>query len=366
MFEEYTEDYLMDQARTLGEGYGVDTRQGSVFMDAATGHCMRTAKFYEDLRTMFDMLAADTCSGEVLDEWAKQKQIYRKAATSSYYNAVFEGLSAADLVGERFMVGSYYFVIVHLETQDTDGYYLESEIPGTETNYLQAGQVLIPVRNMTELTSATLGAMYAAGTDEESDDDLRSRWQAALSTPSENWNAQQFRTTCESYDGVGRAIITALAYGPCTVKALVISSEGTAPPASLIEQMQEEMDPGSEGLGQGLVVLGCKFYAEAAKEESFDYEFNAVLSFGYTLESVEEAVRGKLIEYMKGVALDTPDSEDMVVQYMKVIGILANIEGIKDLAGLTINGVAGNVALDADSVPILGELTINEYSSLSS
>lgn len=27
MFEEFTEDYFMDQARALGEEYGVDTRQ---------------------------------------------------------------------------------------------------------------------------------------------------------------------------------------------------------------------------------------------------------------------------------------------------------------------------------------------------
>jgi hypothetical protein len=35
VFEEFTEDYFMDQARALGEEYGVDTRQGSLFMDAA-------------------------------------------------------------------------------------------------------------------------------------------------------------------------------------------------------------------------------------------------------------------------------------------------------------------------------------------
>ena len=35
MFEEFTEEYFMDQARALGDEYGVDTRQGSLFMDAA-------------------------------------------------------------------------------------------------------------------------------------------------------------------------------------------------------------------------------------------------------------------------------------------------------------------------------------------
>ena len=68
MFEEFTEEYFMDQARALGEEYGVDTRQGSLFMDAATGHCIRIAKFMNDLKTAFEMLAVDTCTGDILTE----------------------------------------------------------------------------------------------------------------------------------------------------------------------------------------------------------------------------------------------------------------------------------------------------------
>lgn len=66
MFEEFTEDYFMDQARALGEEYGVDTRQGSLFMDAATGHCIRIAKFMNDLSIAFEMLGKE--SAPVLKE----------------------------------------------------------------------------------------------------------------------------------------------------------------------------------------------------------------------------------------------------------------------------------------------------------
>lgn len=360
MFEEYTEDYFMEQAREMGDALGVDTREGSVYMDAAAGHCLRAAKFYEDLRSVFNMLFADTCSGDVLDEWAAQKQIYRKAATPSYYEPVFEGVASADLVGDRFMAGGYYFVLV----QAGEKFYLQSELTGTATNYLTKGERLIPVRNTMGLRSAVLGDMYAAGTDQENDEELRERWKETLSEPAENWNKQQYKVCCESYDGVGRAIITPLAYGPCTVKALIISSEGTAPPESLIEQIQEEMDPGSQGIGQGKVLLGCKFYAVAAGQEAVDISFDVVTASGYSLETIKETVCKELVQYMKDIALDTPDEEDMVVQYMKVIGILANTAGIKDLADLSLNGVAENVSIGADNVPVLGNLTMNETAAL--
>lgn len=360
MFEQFTEDYFMEQAREMGDALGVDTREGSIYMDAAAGHCLRAAKFYEDLRSVFDLLFADTCTGDVLDEWAAQKQVYRKAATSSYYVPVFDGVAPADLVGDRFMAGGYYFMVV----QEGEDFYLQSELTGTKTNYLLKGERLIPVRNTMGLKSATLGDMYAAGTDPETDEDLRQRWKEALSEPAENWNKQQYKTSCESYDGVGRAIITPLAYGPCTVKALIISSEGTAPPDSLIEQIQKEMDPGSEGVGMGKVLLGCKFYAVAAGQEAINISFNVVIASGYSLESTKENVRQELIRYMKEIALDTPDEENMVAQYMKVIGILANTAGIKDLADLTLNGLSENVNIEANNVPLLGELTMNEVAAL--
>ncbi|WP_300781913.1 baseplate J/gp47 family protein [uncultured Acetatifactor sp.] len=360
MFDQYTEDYLMNQAREMGDALEVDTREGSLYMDAASGHCLRTAKFYEDLRSVFDFLFADSCTGDVLDEWAAQKQVYRKEATPSYYVPIFDGVAPADLVGDRFMAGGYYFVVV----QDGEDFYLRSEVVGTKTNYLLKGERLIPVRNTMGLKSAVLGDMYSAGTDQERDEDLRRRWEEALTEPAENWNEQQYKNCCESYDGVGRAIIAPLAYGPCTVKALIISSEGTVPPESLIKKIQEEMDPGSEGLGRGKVLLGSRFFAVAAGQEAVNISFDVVIASGYSLESTKETVRQELIRYMKGIALDTLDEENMVAQYMKVIGILANVAGIKDLANLTLNGLAENVIIEADNVPVLGELTMNEAAVL--
>ena len=361
MFEQFTEDYFMERAREMGDTLGVDTREGSVYRDAAAGHCLRTAKFYADLGSVFDLLFADTCTGEVLDEWAAQKRIYRKEATPSYYLPVFDGVSPADLIGNRFMAGGYYFVMV----QEGEGVYLKSELAGTQTNNLIKGERVIPVRNTMGLKAAVLGDMYAAGTDPESDGDLRKRWRSALSEPAENWNKQQYKIACESYDGVGRAVITPLAYGSCTVKALIISPEGTAPSELLIDQIQEDMDPESKGIGQGKAPLGCKFHAVAAGQEAVSVSFDVVIDSGYSFESARETVRQKLISYMKEIALGTPDEEGMMVQYMKIIGILVGTEGVGDLANLKLNGSSENLSISADNVPVLGELTMNKMVALS-
>ena len=40
--DEITEDYLMAECEDMGAELGVDTHQGSVYMDACSGHIIRT------------------------------------------------------------------------------------------------------------------------------------------------------------------------------------------------------------------------------------------------------------------------------------------------------------------------------------
>ena len=190
MFEEYTEDYFMEKAREMGEELGVDTRQGSVYMDAVTGHCFRVAKFYSDLGSVIEMLAIDTCSGDILEEKAREKQIFRKEATPSLYECVFEGVTGMEMLGDRFMAGDFYFVLI----ENDEGYYLQAEMVGSVTNFIPSGINVIPMRNTMGLISATLGKLHIAGTDQEMDDSLRERYKNALKAPSENGNKQQYKT----------------------------------------------------------------------------------------------------------------------------------------------------------------------------
>lgn len=355
MFEEYTEEFFMEKAREMGEKLGVDTRQGSVYMDAVTGHCYRTAKFYSDLSLAFEMLNIDTCCGDILEEKAKERQIYRKEATPSYYEVNFSGVKATDMIGDRFMAGEYYFVLEECNA----GYYLRSEIFGAKTNFILHGTEVIPVRNRMELTASTIGNLYMAGTDEESDDSLRERYKNALKAPAENGNKQQYKTWCESYEGVGRATIIPLAYGENTVKALIISSDGTAPTQVLVEQIQEDIDPNSEGLGEGLSFIGCRFFCEGAIETIIDISFDAELKSGYTIDTALELVKAEITEYLKNITLSTHDGDRILVQYVKVVGILADIPSIKDFSNLTLNGVSVNISIAADNVPVLGEVSMN-------
>ncbi len=368
MFEEFTEEYFMDQARALGEEYGIDTRQGSLFMDAATGHCIRSAKFMNDLSTVFEMLAVDTCTGEILTEKAAQDGIYRQEATSAYYKVVIDGI--APDIGSRLFVDGYYFIFV----MDNDGYLLESEIKGISANNLLIGSNVVPVYEVNGLRTCTLGELYIPGTDEEDDDSLRKRWQEKKIGPSQNNTRSQYKSWCESRTGVGRAHIIPLYGGENTVMAVIYSTEGEIPADSILEDVQEYIDPieegykvivnGSEltfsdGLGDGVSDIGAHFLASSPIKVDISISFKADLRSGYTILQAQEEVLTGVRAYLKKLVIE--GDEEIVVRTSAIGNIISRAGSIMDytLASLKLNGSTENIDIGIESVPMVKEVLIN-------
>jgi uncharacterized phage protein gp47/JayE len=368
MFEEFTEEYFMEQARSMGDQYGVDTRQGSVFMDAATGHCIRSAKFFNDLSTVFDMLAIDTCTGEILKEKAAQDGVNLQEATPSYYNVVFDGTTPD--VGTRFFVGPYYFTLV----MDSNGYMLESEIKGTETNYLASGSNVVPVYDVLGLNACTLGTLNIPGTDTETDDSLRKRWQEKVNGPAQNNNRVQYKVWAEGITGVGRAHIFPLYGGENTVMAVIYATDGSSPAQSVLDEVQEYIDPivvgyqvtvdgvtltFSDGLGDGVSDLGAHFLAAAPDAVSLSISFTADLRSGYTVNQAQEEVLAAIKTYLGTLVVD--GDEDILIRISSIGNIISQAASILDYtpASLMINGSTESVNIGAKGVPVLEEVIIS-------
>lgn len=368
MFEEFTEDYFMDQARALGEEYGVDTRQGSLFMDAATGHCIRIAKFMNDLSTAFEMLAVDTCTGDVLTEKAVQDGIYRQSATPSYYEVSFTGTTPE--LGSRFFVESCYFKLISKD----DRFLLESEVLGTATNSILPGQNVVPVYEVNGLEACTLGSLYIPGAEEETDDDLRNRWQEKKTGPAQNNNRSQYKVWCEERAGVGRAHILPLYGGENTVKAVIYSTEGGIPAKSILEDVQSYIDPivegyqvtvngkaltFSDGLGDGVSDLGAHFLAAAPEAVDISVSFSADLKSGYSKQTAQTEVQNAIKTYFKTLVVD--GDEDITVRVSSIGSLIASAESILDYvpASLKLNGSTENVKVGKESTPVLKEVLID-------
>lgn len=368
--EEKSEEYWMEEAEDLGDALGVDTREGSVYMDMAAGHCIRIAKFYNDLDMMAGMLADDTAAGDILTEKAARDNVERHPATPSFWEAVFEG--AVPEEGTEFLCGKHTF-----RWERVGGvFYLVSKASGMGTNRLESGAELIPAQNIHNLSKAVLGKLVIPGKEEENDNDLRARWQAEKRTPSKNGNRQHYKTWCEEVAGVGRAKILPLWGGSLTVKAVLFSDTGGNVPADIVQAVQSYVDPIEEGypvnkggktyifgdgVGEGVANLGAHFLAESAEPVELIVSAEVSLVEGYVLERVRDVASQKIADYLSRIALQSQDNVATIVRVSTIGSIIAELDGILDYDydSLQINGKTENVIVDVASVAVLSEVVFH-------
>lgn len=368
--EEMDEEFWSDLAEDMGEELGVDVREGSVFMDMQMGHCMRVAKFYGDLSLLRDMMMPDTAVGEFLTEYAAQDNVYRTTATSSCWSAQFEGVVPE--TGTEFMCEDTYFTL-----SDVEGILcLVANEPGEESNALLPGSDLIPVDNIDDLESATLGELIIPGMAEESDESLLARWQSSKINPEANSNVPQMKLLCEQNESIGRAKILPLWGGENTVKAVLLSKMGQNVSDEVVSEVQQYIDPiekgyevvingksyiFGDGLGEGAANIGLHFLAASAEPVYLTVTATVDVKEGYTRDQVVNAARGQITAYLARIALESPDKEFTTVRISNIGSIITELPGVLDYDydSLTINGSGGNVEIDQESVAVLAEVVLN-------
>lgn len=359
MFEGYTYEKLLEEVLENAPA-GIDTRQGSIFYDAVSGVLLKIAKLYTDIDIIAELVSIDTATGEYLDKKAGEHLVTRLPATRCCYHFSYEG--TAPEVGERFYTDGLYFT---LKKDEDEEYYLEAESAGTAANSVYAGTPAIPTNNIQGLTAASFGEIKELGADEESDDDLRERLREKISGPAENGNKQNYRSWCESIEGVGRARIIPLWNGPNTVKGIIIDPSGTPATPTVVERVQDYIDPDADGdgqgdgLGEGVANLGAHFTAVAPQEKEINISFNAVLSAGATAEEATAQAKQSITEYLTGLTLNTPDEESVVVRVSAIGAIINGLASILDYNTLTLNDATDNIEPGDEAVAVIGEVTVN-------
>lgn len=368
MFDEYTYELLLAEVLANAPA-GVDTRQGSIFYDAVSGILIKVAKLYSDLELVFELTQIDTTTGEYLDTKASEYGVTRHSATCTQYNFSYTGTEPD--TGERFFTNGIYFVL----KEATDGeLYLQAEVAGTAGNNVQSGTPAIPVNNIQGLTSATFGTIREYGADPETDDALRQRLREKIASPTENGNRQHYKTWCESYDGVGRARITALWNGPNTVKAVLINPLGLPCSETLVENVQDYIDPATlgyttivdgktyivgDGLGNGVANLGAHFTAVSAESSTINVSFDAELASGYTVSDARDEMEEALTDYLKELVMTASEDDEVVVRLSAVGALISGLHSVLDYSALKINGDTENITPGDDYVPVTGEVAIS-------
>ena len=251
---------------------------------------------------------------------------------------------------ERFFYNGLYFVL----KTDESGWYFEAEETGTEYNNIFPGTAAVPVDTISGLEGAEFGTVIEYGTTPEDDESLRRRLKDKISGSGENGNKQHYKIWCESIDGVGKAKIFPLWNGPNTVKAVLIDLNGLPCGKDIVNEVQQYVDPDSLGLGGGCAPIGAHFTAAAAESEYIDISVTIEVKQGFSFESAKESIKSGIENYFKTQVMNSSDAEEIMIRISEIGAVISDVTEIADYRNLVINGSDENIAVNAESVPILG------------
>lgn len=351
MFEDRTYERILNEMIAEAPD-GIDTRQGSIFYDAVSACALKLATFYVDTGIILDLVSLTTATGTYLDEKGREHGVTRNPSTPAKYQFVYEGIMPE--AGTRFFADNLYFFL-----EDDDGaLYLTSEVGGEDANSIITGIRATPVNTVDGLTRAEFGPLLEPGQDTESDDDYRSRIQDKIGGPAQNGNKKHYKSWCEEVAGVGRARIIPLWNGINTVKGVLLDPDGKPVSETVVERVQEHVDPGGTGLGEGEANIGAYFTAAAAAPIKITVNCTITLSSGFSLEGVRESAIASIQSYLKDLALNTSDDEEMVVRISRIGAMIYALPGVVDYSDLTVNGSTGNISVPVDHVAVLEEVVV--------
>lgn len=350
----------------------IDKREGSIIYDALAPAAYNMAemahKYHEQLLNTY----TQTATGEFLDYRAAERGIQRKLATNSIVLASFLDSDGHEMdvdLNTRFasvgVTPIYYKVI---ERQSKGVYQMSAEQPGSGANQY-VGQVL-PISNINGFGYGEIKSVEIPARDSESDSELRERILESNEFTQYGGNVQDYIAMIKKLNEVGAVQVYPTWNGAGTVKLVIVGNDYNLPSRTLLEKVQNEIDPTDEsGNGYGIAPIGHQVTVVAPSSRTLDFVVSLELEEGVNGSDVKTAVNDSINRFIQELKKDrwaTLKNErtyQMTVYISQIMATLLKIPGVLNVSGLSINGAAKDVPLvftnQLQELPVVGEVAIN-------
>ena len=331
-----------------------DKRQGSVIYDAIAPCCVELAQLYIQLAGIYDQVFIDTAVGSALDALVRQNGVTRKEATYAVRLGEFNMVMP---IGTRFSDGENSYIVIS-NVEGTTNSYLQCEQAGTVGNSYYGS--LTPITYITGLTSAELTDIIDLGDDTESDDSLRERYMEAVTAPQFGGNVSDYQNKVKSLLGVGGCKVIPIWNGGGTVKLIITNAQGGVPTSSLVNEVQEAVDPKQDQSGIGIAPIGHIVTVEGAAALNIAISATFTLETGVGVTDIQESVNKAIDDYFTSLSKTWDKEDSIIVRLSQVETRLLGVSGVLDIANVKLNNTSGNISLESNQIPVRnGGVVIN-------
>ncbi|SEN73404.1 Uncharacterized phage protein gp47/JayE [Amphibacillus marinus] len=369
--EKYTYETLLEQALDRVPE-GIDIREGSIIYDALAPSCYQLADFYMQLKNVLLDIFAQTASGEYLDLKVSEYGVKRFNSTAAIRLASFLDTNGEFLdvpIGARFSTFETNGLIFEvLQMLSKGNFLLRCDTDGAIGNTYHGP--ILPVDNINGLATATIGEVSTPGQNEETDDELRSRFFNFVNQKSFGGNFSDYVTNVGQIEGIGGQQIYPVWDGPGSVKVVIIDSDLNITTQTFIDKVKELLDPNPySGEGMGLAPIGHKITVTTAEALTVNVVFSISLMAGYNLDQVRPALMDVMRLYFVDLrgewsSFTESNAYHLSVYRSQLVAGLVKVPGVANIDNMEFNEQAADVNLimtnDRSQLPFLGEVTINE------
>lgn len=346
------EDILSRMKNNIGND--IDKNEGSFIYDSLNPNAVELEKIYEnldDISGKFDIYNLST--SELETRVYQRTGINKKAATYATGTLTATGNGTIN-AGALFQTsaGVQFEATETVVIQASGRVNVKAVLSGSFGN-IPTGQITIMPVTITGITSVTNNDITSGGYDQESDSALIQRYLDKVQAPSTSGNKAQFKSWAESVTGVGMAKVFPLWNGNNTVGIVIVDSNKQPASDDLVAKVQNYIDPGVTGLGNGAAPIGAFCTIQSAAGKIIDISFTAVKDPNFNDVQRQTSVEANLINYLKSIAFT-----NAAVSYAQIGAIILDSDGILDYSNLTVNLGTSNISLAVSEVPVKGVVTI--------
>ena len=224
--------------------------------------------------------------------------------------------------------------------------------PGAIGN-LPAGSITMMPVQLAGIVSVSNSDTTHDGYDEESDAAYYSRFLLTVQTLPTSGNIYHYMSWALEISGVGAVQIYPLGHGANSVDVVIIDTDGVPASSTLVDAVQDHIDPGSSGLGNGEAPIGAYCYVSAATAVTLALSVKITTVQGAVQDDVTQSIKDAVKAYLKSIAF-----KQSYVSVAQIAAAILNSDGVLDYENLTVNGGTANISVDDREVAVLGEVTI--------
>lgn len=357
----------------------LDTRQGSMIQTALGPVAWYLEGLYMVLSQIQQNSNPSTAVGEALELLTAARNVNRTQARAAVRRGTF---NVEIPTGSQFRTingaDSLVFTSGNL-ISSSDGsydYQLTCNTPGSAGNSYTGA--LLPVTAIAGLTSATIGAVITAGTDEETDDSLRNRYFLSFDTPAFGGNISSYRQTILALDGVGAVQVYPAWNGGGTVLCSILGDDLKPALPATVKEVQNYICPPEDGEaspspnGYGMAPIGAVVTITTGTELTLDITCNIEFaeSVQNGVETYQQEIEQKIQEYIDQVNSDWGNplisqsvSYPLTVYVSRISYAILQIPAVINVTNVQINGSSADLHLtetaQLQQVAVLGEVVIN-------